>query len=106
MCVIESSRPRNRWTFFARSSETAAALADAAANPRFTYPKDGVPATPPLASKIVDVPLKRGQRVRLETPGGGGYGAPGDRSPAAIQRDIELGFVTPAAVRRDYGGAA
>ncbi|HUV32602.1 MAG TPA: hydantoinase B/oxoprolinase family protein [Devosiaceae bacterium] len=77
-----------------------------AAMTRFTFPKDGAPATPPLASKIVDVPLERGQRVRLETPGGGGYGAPTDRSRAAIQRDIKLGFVTPAAAQRDYGGAA
>ena len=58
---------------------------------------------PPLASKIVDVPLERGQTVRLETPGGGGYGDPAERSPAAIRRDIELGFVTPAAAQRDYG---
>jgi len=77
-----------------------------AAMTRFTYPQDGVPATPPLASKIVDVPLERGQRVRLETPGGGGYGDPAERSPAAIQCDIALGFVTPEAARRDYGGAA
>jgi N-methylhydantoinase B len=78
---------------------------DAAAMTRFTYPQDGVPTNPPLASKIVDVRLERGHRVRLETPGGGGYGDPADRAPAAIQRDIELGFVTPAAARRDYGGA-
>ena len=77
-----------------------------AAMTRFTYPQDGVPATPQLASKIVDVPLERGQRVRLETPGGGGYGDPAERSPAAIQCDIALGFVTPEAARRDYGGAA
>ncbi len=75
----------------------------AAAMTRFTFPKDGGPSTPPLASKIVDVPLERGQRVRLETPGGGGYGDPLSRSPAAIRRDIELGFVTPSAARRDYG---
>ena len=75
----------------------------AAAMTRFTYPKDGVPSVPPLASKIVDVPLERGQTVRLETPGGGGYGDPAERSLAAIRRDIELGFVTPAAARRDYG---
>jgi N-methylhydantoinase B len=78
----------------------------AAAMTRFTFPKDGAPATPPLVSKIVDVSLERGQRVRLETPGGGGYGDPVERSPAAIRRDIELGFVTPAAARCDYGGAA
>jgi N-methylhydantoinase B len=74
-----------------------------AAMTRFTFPKDGVRANPPLASKIVDVPLKRGDRVRLETPGGGGYGDPARRDPKAIRRDLELGFVSPDAARRDYG---
>lgn len=70
-----------------------------AAMTRFTFPLDGAPAHPPLASKIVDVALKRGDRVRLKTPGGGGYGDPKSRNPKALQRDLELGFVT-----RDPGG--
>ncbi len=49
------------------------------------------------------MPLKRGDRVRLETPGGGGYGDPAARDPAAIRRDIALGFVSEEAARRDYG---
>jgi N-methylhydantoinase B len=73
-----------------------------AAMTRFTFPKDGAPASPPLASKIVDVPLQRGERVRLETPGGGGYGDPAKRDAKAIRRDIELGFVTLDAAQRDY----
>jgi len=73
-----------------------------AAMTRFTFPKDGARANPPLASKIVDVPLKRGDRVRLETPGGGGYGDPARREAKAIRRDLELGFVSPDAARRDY----
>ena len=74
-----------------------------AAMTRFTFPKDGAPASPPLAAKIVDVRLKRGDRVRLETPGGGGYGDPADRERKAIRRDLELGFVSLEAARRDYG---
>jgi N-methylhydantoinase B len=74
-----------------------------AATTCFTFPLDGAPASPPLASKIVDVPLRRGDRVRLETPGGGGYGDPATRDPAAIRRDLALGYVTEAAARRDYG---
>ena len=31
-------------------------------------------SSPPLKSKITGISLKRGQRVRLETPGGGGFG--------------------------------
>ena len=74
-----------------------------AAMTRFTFPKDGAPTSPPLAAKIVDVSLKRGDRVRLETPGGGGYGDPADRERKAIRRDLELGFISPEAARRDYG---
>ena len=74
-----------------------------AAMTRFTYPRDGAPVHPPLASKIVDVPLRRGDRVRLETPGGGGYGPASERAPAAVRRDLALGFVSEEAARRDYG---
>ena len=38
---------------------------------------------PPMASKMVGVKLQAGgQRVRLETPGGGGYGPPEEREPS------------------------
>ncbi|MEF2074057.1 hydantoinase B/oxoprolinase family protein [Consotaella aegiceratis] len=35
--------------------------------------------------------------------GAGGYGAAGERDRALIRRDIEAGYVTPAAAARDYG---
>ena len=55
---------------------------DAGALNRFTAVRtDGSEQTPPMASKWVGVKLARGDRVRLETPGGGGYG-PADRRPA------------------------
>ena len=74
-----------------------------AAMTRFTFPSEGVPTNPPLASKIVDIPLRRGDRIRLETPGGGGYGDPAARDPSAVRRDIELGFVSEAAARHHFG---
>jgi N-methylhydantoinase B len=37
--------------------------------------------------------LERGDRVLVSTPGGGGYGAPGARDPAARRRDRALGYV-------------
>jgi N-methylhydantoinase B len=67
---------------------------------RFTF--DGG-REPPMASKMVGAKLRRGGRLRLETPGGGGYGPPGERDRAAIERDLALGYVTEAASRRDYG---
>ena len=49
---------------------------------------------PRLISKITGIPLKKGQRVRLETPGGGGYGDVKKRSKARIDYDLKQGYVT------------
>jgi N-methylhydantoinase B len=59
--------------------------------------------TPPMASKIVGVKIESGQRVRLESPGGGGWGDPMQRPREAIARDIRLGFVSAESAARDYG---
>ncbi|HEY4919933.1 MAG TPA: hydantoinase B/oxoprolinase family protein, partial [Xanthobacteraceae bacterium] len=69
---------------------------------RFVYDTDAGPATPPLVSKITDIRIRHGQRVRLETPGGGGFGDPATRDPARVQRDVWLGYVSREAARRDY----
>ncbi len=58
---------------------------------------------PPLASKMLGIKLVRGQAVRLETPGGGGYGAAADRSPEAVARDVALGYLSPDAATATYG---
>ena len=50
--------------------------------------------TPPLASKITGVKLRRGQRVRLETPGGGGYGDAQERPEELIRNDLAQGYVS------------
>ena len=70
---------------------------------RFYYPQDGSWKSPPMASKMVGISLVRGQRLRLETPGGGGYGDPRERSAEAIRRDVRFGYLTPEAALRDYG---
>jgi N-methylhydantoinase B len=67
---------------------------ESAALNRFFYQTDAGMATPPLVSKVTGVPLKAGHRVRLETPGGGGWGTPEARNPQAAARDIALGYVT------------
>jgi N-methylhydantoinase B len=74
--------------------------ADGALN-RFTWGSDG--ETPPMASKIVGVSIGQGERVRLESPGGGGWGDPAARPQHAIARDIRLGYVSAEAALRDYG---
>jgi N-methylhydantoinase B len=49
--------------------------------------------------------LKRGDVMRIETGGGGGWGHPYDRPAAEVQADVLGGFVTLAAARTDYGVA-
>jgi N-methylhydantoinase B len=74
----------------------------AAALNRFIYETDRGEATPPLVSKITDVKIRPGQKVRLETPGGGGFGDPLAREPERVVRDVRLGYISPEAARRDY----
>ena len=69
---------------------------------RFVYDTDRGEATPPLVSKITDVKIRKGQKVRLETPGGGGFGDPAGREPERVARDVRLGYVSREAARRDY----
>jgi len=47
--------------------------------------------------------LDAGDVVSVRTPGGGGFGDPSDRDPAAVARDLRLGKVSAATVRRVYG---
>lgn len=75
----------------------------ASATNRFTWQSDTGEQTPPMVSKITDVSLRAGQRVRLETPGGGGWGEASGRDRAAIARDLALGYVSAVAAQRDYG---
>ena len=75
----------------------------AALRNRFLYPKDGKPTEPSMVSKLHDARLKRGERIRLETPGGGGYGPPAERRPEAIAEDLRLGYITGEGAVTHYG---
>jgi N-methylhydantoinase B len=69
---------------------------------RFVYETDSGEATPKLVSKITDIAIRQGQKVRLETPGGGGFGDPATREPERVARDVRLGYVSREAALRDY----
>jgi N-methylhydantoinase B len=53
--------------------------------------------------KATQHPIAAGERVRILTGGGGGYGPPAERDPAAVERDVQEGYVSPEAAARDYG---
>ena len=77
----------------------------AAAMNVFSYEQEDGWHQPPMASKMVGIGLKRGQAVRLETPGGGGYGPAADRDPAAVARDVAMGLMTEETATKTYGKA-
>jgi len=78
--------------------------ADGAVN-SVTVFRDGEAHVPPHLSKEQDIPLKAGDRVRVATPGGGGYGDPFQREPQAVMRDVSLGYYTLQEVAGKFGVA-
>jgi N-methylhydantoinase B len=56
-------------------------------------------------SKFVNVTLRAGDEVLLETPGGGGLGDPFQRQPSRVLNDVIGRFVSVDAARAEYGVA-
>jgi N-methylhydantoinase B len=56
-----------------------------------------------LPAKKTNHLIRSGDRLTLINAGGGGMGDPHARDPAAVARDVELGFVTREHALRDYG---
>jgi len=54
-------------------------------------------------NKDAGIALRRGTLFRQLTPGGGGYGDPLARDPAAVADDVRNEYVSPAQARDDYG---
>jgi len=55
------------------------------------------------SSKFSNITIRKGDRVKLVMPGGGGHGDPAKRSRDAIAEDLREGYVTAEAAARDYG---
>lgn len=47
--------------------------------------------------------VPHGRKVQLAFPGGGGYGAPGDREVTLVRRDLALGYITAETANVAYG---
>jgi N-methylhydantoinase B len=58
---------------------------------------------PPMRSKQENELLHPGDGLHACTPGGGGFGDPLERDVAAVERDLNLGYVSRATAERDYG---
>ncbi len=75
---------------------------DGAVNDVVVY-QSGRPYKPVHLSKEQDIPLVAGDRVRVQTPGGGGYGDPLKRDTAAVLSDVLLERYTPAQAAELFG---
>jgi N-methylhydantoinase B len=49
--------------------------------------------------------VKNGDRVRIVTGGGGGFGPAGDRDLESVRRDLDNGLISAKSALRDYGFA-
>ncbi len=67
--------------------------------------RDGEEYIPPHLSKDQDILIGPGDRVRVSTPGGGGYGAPLERDPAAVAQDVRRGYYTAVQAAERFGVA-
>lgn len=47
--------------------------------------------------------VPHGRKVMMGLPGGAGYGAPAERAPELIRRDLALGYITADFAREHYG---
>jgi N-methylhydantoinase B/oxoprolinase/acetone carboxylase alpha subunit len=54
-------------------------------------------------SKFSNIRLEPGDRVRLVSPSGGGYGDPLERNPVDVGRDVREGFVSIESAGTQYG---
>ena len=53
-------------------------------------------------SKYSNIPMNPGDRVRVLAPGGGGFGAPADRSQEAVKEDVLEGYISEDQARKIY----
>jgi len=77
---------------------------DAALN-RFEYQQSKDWLIPPMTSKMRGIRLHPGEAVRLETPGGGGYGPAADRDPVKVSEDVRRELISEAHADQCYGPA-
>jgi N-methylhydantoinase B len=63
----------------------------------------GTPDEVKLVYRQQMVPVKKGDIVRITTPGGGGWGDPLKRDPEAVRLDVQRALVSPESARDEYG---
>lgn len=69
----------------------------------FQYEQEQSWKAPPLVSKMRGIRLQQGEAVRLETPGGGGYGHASQRDPLRVWKDVRQGLISKEMADQHYG---
>ena len=65
----------------------------------------GRPDEEVLASKVANIVLKAGDSIRIDTPGGGGFGPPSERDPDALAADLRDEIINVDDAERYYGAS-
>lgn len=65
--------------------------------------RSGEAHVPAHLSKEQDITMQAGDRVHVQTPGGGGFGDPRRRAPSAVLEDVRLGRYTVDQGRELFG---
>lgn len=60
----------------------------------FSYEQQEDWLKPPMVSKMRGIRLRQGEGVKLETPGGGGYGDANKREPSRVADDVRQGLIS------------
>ncbi len=100
--ALSERMKRSPWGLFGGrdGSRTALEVAPAGSETYETFQEAFGLVSP---SKFANIRLRRGDRVRITSPSGGGYGDPLERDPAKVLADVELGFVSRASAESVYG---
>ena len=65
--------------------------------------QDGEDRVPPMRTKLARRTLHDGDWITVSSPGGGGHGDPLTRPAEEVERDLNLGYITPESAERDFG---
>ena len=65
----------------------------------------GRPDEEVLASKVANIVLQAGDSIRIDTPGGGGFGPPSERDPDALAADLRDEIINVDDAERYYGAS-
>ena len=76
-----------------------------AAPVRVAVETDGKEADLKVPGKATGRNVRAGERIVMQSAGGGGYGDPMDRNPELVAADVAVGYVTAEAAKDAYGVA-